>query len=264
MGTVSKRTFIAGVASAALLSGGGAVLLTAPEGSAGEGPDPGPTVEMGYGIGPALTVHAGGSSRPVPVPPPPGAPGMPGDDSAVADYLGMSREELFKARGSGKSLAEIAEDQGKSVDGLKDVMLDAYRDQLDDIVNQKGPVIKVFHGGKPPMGFPGPFPGPGPGLEDSAITDYLGMSREELFRARRDGKSLAEIASDQGKSVDGLKDAIVAATKERLADAVKHGPLTQDQADKMLEELSDHVDDLVNDDHPFMFGGGTFRMHPHP
>jgi hypothetical protein len=124
MGTVTKRTFIAGVASAALLSGGGAVLLTAPEGSAGEAARPAP--EAG------VTLAA---------PPPPGMM-MGGHADAVAEYLDMTPEEMLKAHMSGKSLADIAADQGKSVEGLKDVMRDEFEDHLDDMINAAGPRIE--------------------------------------------------------------------------------------------------------------------------
>jgi lambda repressor-like predicted transcriptional regulator len=242
MGTVSKRTFVTGVAAAALLSGGGAVLLTAPDGSAGErAPTPAPPIEMGItmpGPGPV----AG---------PPPGV--MFDDQSEVADYLGLSRDELFEARAKGKSLAEIAADQGKSVDGLKDVIVAAatqrIKDSVDDIVNAKGPEIhRVDRVDKvgPGMAF-GPFPGPPPLLGDheSDVAKYLGLSEKELFDARRKGTSLADLAKAQGKSVDGLKDVIVAATKHRLDDGVANGPLSREQADKILEELTARVDDLV-------------------
>jgi hypothetical protein len=40
---------------------------------------------------------------------------------------------------------------------------------------------------------------------------YLGMTRQELVAQLRDGKSLADVARAKGKSVDGLKQAILSA-----------------------------------------------------
>jgi len=53
----------------------------------------------------------------------------------------------------------------------------------------------------------------------SAAADYVGLSRAELLERLRDGQSLAEIAEAEGKSVDGLKQAIRTAITARL-DAV--------------------------------------------
>src|SRR5262245_12533852 len=49
------------------------------------------------------------------------------------------------------------------------------------------------------------------GLE--AAADYLGLSDSELRDRLEDGSSLAEIAKDEGKSVDGLVGALVKSAK---------------------------------------------------
>src|SRR5438094_497482 len=56
--------------------------------------------------------------------------------------------------------------------------------------------------------------------------DYLGLTPRELFQQLRSGKSLAEIATAQGKSVDGLKSAILDAVKKRLDAAVANDRIT--------------------------------------
>ncbi|TFB58795.1 hypothetical protein E3N86_13950 [Cryobacterium sp. Hz7] len=50
---------------------------------------------------------------------------------AIASYLGLSRTELQDRVQSGGSLADVAEAQGKSVSGLKDVILSQQRTTLD-------------------------------------------------------------------------------------------------------------------------------------
>lgn len=74
---------------------------------------------------------------------------------------------------------------------------------------------------------------------------YLGMSREDLAAARKNGQSLAQIAKAKGKSVDGLVAAIVAPAKTRLAKAVANGRLTQQRSDEILARLTDRVEKLV-------------------
>src|SRR3982751_3764451 len=52
-----------------------------------------------------------------------------------------------------------------------------------------------------------------------AATSYLGLTEAQLRSQFQSGKSLADIAKAQGKSVDGLVQAIVFAAKTRIAAA---------------------------------------------
>src|SRR3954469_20514071 len=96
----------------------------------------------------------------------PGGPFMEGVQAA-AKYLGMSEASLHQQLRSGKTLAQVAKDKGKSVDGLKAAIKDAVVSKLDDRIDQM-----VNHSGPPgPEGRgvhrfgPGPPPGgPPPGF----------------------------------------------------------------------------------------------------
>ena len=79
-----------------------------------------------------------------------------------------------------------------------------------------------------------------------AAADYLGLTEAQLRTELRGGKSLAQVAGDRGKSLDGLVSALVAAAKEGLDGAVAAGRLTQAQADEMLDGLRDRIAGLVN------------------
>ena len=54
--------------------------------------------------------------------------------SGAAEYLGLTEAELLEQLAEGKSLAEIAEAAGKSVEGLEDAVLDVARAALDEAV----------------------------------------------------------------------------------------------------------------------------------
>jgi hypothetical protein len=82
------------------------------------------------------------------------------------------------------------------------------------------------HGG-PPLGLPGIHRNGGP---FAPAAKYLGLTQEQLLTQLRDGKSLADIAKAQGKSVDGLKQAILSA---------------------LTADLKEHVDNLVDRSAPF-------------
>lgn len=54
--------------------------------------------------------------------------------SAAADYLGLTVPQLFQKLSGGDSLADVAMAQDKSVDGLKQAMLDDAKKSLDQAV----------------------------------------------------------------------------------------------------------------------------------
>ncbi|HEV7492500.1 hypothetical protein [Baekduia sp.] len=118
-----------------------------------------------------------------------------------------------------------------------------------------GPGVGGPHGGPGGHGPGGPgrgFGGPGlmfkmgPGGALDAAATALGLQRDDLVTKLRDGKSIADVAKDQGKSLDDVKKAITDGVTKELDQAVTDKKLTSDQRDKILKELSDHLDDLVN------------------
>lgn len=78
----------------------------------------------------------------------------------------------------------------------------------------------------------------------SAAADYLDLSKAAL-RMQLPGTSLATLAEKQGKSVEGLKAAMLAPAEERLEKAVEAKRVTQTQADERLEKLEQRVDRLI-------------------
>jgi lambda repressor-like predicted transcriptional regulator len=84
---------------------------------------------------------------------------------------------------------------------------------------------------QPKAGPPGG--GPSDGMDD--IAELLGMTRDEIWAERVQGKTLADLAKEKGVDTQELVDALVAGQKERLDQAVADNRLTQAQADKWLE-----------------------------
>ncbi len=72
---------------------------------------------------------------------------------------------------------------------------------------------------------------------------YLGISAATLRSDLESGKSLAQIASSTpGKSIEGLKAAIVSAEKIRLEKAVSSGSITSQQEQERLGNLSSRIE----------------------
>jgi len=94
--------------------------------------------------------------------------------------------------------------------------------------------------------------GHGPDLD--AAASYLGLSEAELRTQLDGGKTLAQVAKDKGKTVDGLVDAMLADKKKRIDAAVAAGKITKAQGDEFVAGLKARVTDLVN---------GRFPSHNH-
>jgi len=80
----------------------------------------------------------------------------------------------------------------------------------------------------------------------AAAASYLGVTEVALHEALLDGKSLAKLAEERGKSVDGLEQAVQAAARKELDEAVRAGDLTAAQRTEALERLAEHIDDVVH------------------
>jgi hypothetical protein len=114
--------------------------------------------------------------------------------------------------------------------------------------------------GLPGLGFRGGPPGSGgqdghglmhagPGLLEPAAA-YLGLEEAALRDRLSQGESLAEIAEAEGETVDGLVDALVAAARERLDQALEDGRLDEAELDEIVERIRDRVASLVRGDLP--------------
>jgi hypothetical protein len=89
----------------------------------------------------------------------------------------------------------------------------------------------------------------------AAAAKALGMSETDLATALRSGKSLAAVAKEKGVDVQKVVDALVTEAKQRLADAVKNGRLTQAQADQWAKDLTARITERVNSARPARPGG---------
>lgn len=220
---------------------------------------------------------------------------LPGTDllDAAMDYLGIDRADLREAFRDGKSLADLARDKGKSVNGLEDALRDAVREDADQAVDdglltkeQSDRLVQKFSSaidalvekgvGLGPgfdkrapgfeLGPPMPFerkviPGAPPAANFMEIAaDYLGIDAADVRKAARDGKSLADLAKENGKSADGLKDALRDAVREDADQAVDDGMLTKEQANELVDKFAKAVDELVDRNLRHGWGFG-FRFH---
>ena len=140
--------------------------------------------------------------------------------SAAATYLGVTTDTLRTQLAAGKSLGDVANAQGKSVSGLEDALLANLKSDLDADVTAgrltSDRETQILANAKTQItaqvarkGLAGPgVRGDRGGLQHAAA-QFLGLTDAQLATQLQAGKSLAAVAAAQGKTVAGLKAALV-------------------------------------------------------
>lgn len=82
------------------------------------------------------------------------------------------------------------------------------------------------------------------GLDTAATA--LGVSAEDLRSAFAEGKSIADVAAEQGVDVQTVIGALVAQASTHLDEAVANGRLTEEEAATRKTELTEKITELVN------------------
>ena len=158
---------------------------------------------------------------------------------SVARHLGISSQKLEDAtKAAAVDQIDAALKEGKITKAQADELkARIHSDEFPPFAAPLfGPRFGHFHRGGPPL-----F-----GEKLSAAADYLGLTQVELRTKLNAGRTLADIAKARGKSVDGLKQAILDEAEKKLDQLVEDGELTQAEADEMLARLKSHIDDLVD------------------
>jgi len=184
-----------------------------------------------------------------------------GVTAAAAALVGggaaIAADRLTPKEASDAVVADAAKQLGVEASELDAALKKALSNRVDaavaagDITKAQGDAMKerIAAGEVPLVGV-----GPGGGHKAfghhfvglDAAADYLGITEEALRTSLREGSTLAEVAEEKGKSVDGLKDALVAAAKADLEEAVEDGRLTEAQQAEIVADLPDRIDDLVD------------------
>jgi polyhydroxyalkanoate synthesis regulator phasin len=171
----------------------------------------------------------------------------------AASKLGSPNDE------SRSVLNDAARELGVQPSELRAALKKALSDRVDEAVEEgrltkaEGDALKarINSGEFPLVGVPGGEHGPfgliepDPMGELSTAADYLGLTQEQLRDRLNSGKTLAQIAKEQDKSVAGLVDKLVEQKKARIEEAVKDGRLTRTQADEILAKINRAVTDFV-------------------
>ena len=168
-------------------------------------------------------------------------------------------------------LKSAADRLNVSSEKLENALEGAYSDRLDAAV-KAGRITQAQademkkraaeRGGPPFLGGPGPGGHHGPGGPGGrrrgghrAAAKYLGLSQSALRRQLASNKSLADVARQRGKSVEGLKAAIEKGIRADLDRAVKAERLTESMRKEILAGLDERIDEIVTRKGRFGPGG---------
>jgi hypothetical protein len=187
----------------------------------------------------------------------------------LSDGVALAASDLFGSKRTNREIiATAAADLGVSAQELRDALQSASGEQVDAALEagaisqeQAEAMRDMIESGRWPfLGVPGPHLLGGPGRPVgplgfaaplhpdlfAAAADYLGLTEAQIRTRLSNGRSLAEIARAEDKSVDGLVDALNARRRATLQAEVEGGRLTDAQRDEILECTEERVREFVH------------------
>jgi lambda repressor-like predicted transcriptional regulator len=163
----------------------------------------------------------------------------------VLDLLKLDEAGFKEKLQAGKTLAQIAKEQGVSREALKKTMTEAFNKRVEEHKKNFTANLDKMIDSQPHL-----FDGRGGGFhvikDFTAISKVLGLTMDEIKNGLRNGKSLADLAAEQKVDVQKLIDAQKAAITSAINQAVKDGKLTQAQANEKLDVAGDLAEKIVN------------------
>lgn len=180
------------------------------------------------------------------------------------------------APGTGSSdAATPAPPKDSWVDGALKPLVDAgtitqaQADAVKDALSKARPAFPG--GGKPEGRFGGPL-----GKDPAKIAAALGITEADLKAGLVAGKTLAQLATENGKDPAAVAQVIIDDINARIDAALSAGRITQAQADQMKADAKTRANDIMNGkaplgpgrphrgDGPGEFGPGEFGPPPTP
>ena len=191
-----------------------------------------------------------------------------GMKDSLAKFLGIDVSTLINARHSGKTLAQIAKEQGKTEEQLVNFLVEQKTAKINQLVkdgkitkSQADLILKNITE-RTKQRINSTALGPkgighrGFGIGPDEIASFLGIDVNTLRSERQSGKTLVEIAKAKGKSETDLINFIVTRQKEKINQLVKDGKITQTQADYLLKNIETRVKTMVESPMPGPKGFG--------
>ena len=185
---------------------------------------------------------------------------------AIGEILGLERDEIKAGFEAGKTLSDLADEQGVDVEDLRSAMLDAVSERLNAAVeNERIDADEAAEKLAEAEARIDEFLTTVPDLEERSearqdrrenrrarisgfgdvVQETLGLSAEEVRQARADGQNLSELAEAQGVSAEELAAAIVANMEANIDEAVAEGNIDEERAEEIKDGLDEKVEQVL-------------------
>ena len=227
------KQLVAAVTVAAVLLAGGSAAWAQSGGSGGSGATGGAAQQGRRGHGARLALQT------------------------AATTIGVSPQDLIGQIRGGKTVAVVATEHGVDPTSVVNAVVTALTQQIDQAAAQGK--IDATRAEQAKQKLPNRAnrfvnetkwkKGRGRAiLKDAAnaAAKEIGVSVADLKQARKDGKSIAQVAKDHDKSVDDVVNAVVKQATSDIDQAVKDGKLDSKKADEIKQKLPDRAKQLVN------------------
>ena len=188
-----------------------------------------------------------------------GKGGKMGSPETLATALGVDTETLRSEFAAGKSIADIAAEQGIAIDTVVAALVADLEEHLDEHVAD-GSLTEDEAAEKlasaedrisekvnevPPTRDRNSGPRRG-GQLPAAVLEMLGIDGPALSEALSEGKSVADIAEENGVEIGDIVSALVDERAAHLAEHVADGSLTEDEAAEKLEAMEAKIIERLN------------------
>ena len=82
------------------------------------------------------------------------------------------------------------------------------------------------------------------------VADALGMEAQDVAALMKEGKTLAQVITDNEGDVDGIVDTLVDRLREKVQEKVDSGDITQEQMDQRMDQAEERINALLNGERP--------------
>lgn len=188
-----------------------------------------------------------------------GKGGKMGSPETLATALGVDTETLRSEFAAGKSIADIAAEQGIAIDTVVAALVADLEEHLNEHVAD-GSLTEDEAAEKlasaedrisekvnevPPTRDRNSGPRRG-GQLPAAVLEMLGIDGPALREALSEGKSVADIAEENGVEIGDIVGELLHERSVHLAEHVADGSLTEDEAAEKLEAMEAKITERLN------------------
>lgn len=188
----------------------------------------------------------------------------------ISQAVGMEPDELIPQLKEGKSIAQIAEEQGISTSVVVGELLVSVEERLDRAVADgklsqeqaeeklskaevritemvQNPALKGIVGHEVNKIRKQDGRARQTRILLHQVCQIVNLEHEELLTQLKEGKKIVEIAQEQGVSRDELLKSLVDTAQNRLDKAVSEGKLDEEKAAEIMSKIEDRLAKFVDD-----------------